>query len=252
MNMDRKIQHISLNGLLKYASLFEISGLGKLMLHKTEFSDIILHYIEKINTASISLKVFLIETVIILFKNELPYSKLQMQNYQTLAFKACILNLSGNPPLNLYLTCIKLATIQLNHQFGLNLIIEQKLWQTILYPNIHYKPKQISKAAYDFMAKLVWKLNEYNMEPALLEVLRYIVEPIQSVEYSIVPVLDTETDAALSDKIFSHLSALVAVLNEPINKVMNYEYVTKVMTLLNIIWLIMPYMEYLWQQKILV
>ncbi|XP_075973891.1 integrator complex assembly factor Brat1-like [Anticarsia gemmatalis] len=223
------INEIDAEKLLHFLDDRSENGPGKLILDSPSFSGFIYHALEYINNASIQAKVFFIEIVTILIKHGIPMQMPDMQDFPALSLKYCVLdNLNNVPPLKLHVACIKLATVHISHCPGLKIIMEQELWKHIYHPTIHHKPKQVSKAAYSFMAKLVWKLNEYNLESELMEVLGYLIEPILASDYLNVQVIDVETDKVLCDKIYAHISALLAVLSET----ENYVTVNRVISLL--------------------
>lgn len=199
-----------------------LSGPGQLILKSSGFHEVILQFIENMDDASDSFKVLLIKVVTILYENgeNAHFTKTQMPCFQNLFNRIYILdNLKRYISHKLHLACIKLAIAQLNSE--LECILRNQVWKYIFYPTIHHKPRDISNAAYDFMAKLVWKLNNNNLDTDLQEVLGHIVGPILSSEYFNVPVLDAESDSAIADEIFPHLSALLAVMAEGDNHVLH-------------------------------
>ncbi|CAB3251937.1 unnamed protein product [Arctia plantaginis] len=205
------------------------TSLGKLLLDTPAFADCIFHSVANISHLNTSTQIFLIKLATFLFKSELLFMKIQIQGFQNSSLKFFLLNnLNSNSPAALHLACIELFTMLIVHRSGVNFLLEHKIWQVILYPDVHRRPKPISVATYNFITKLVWKLHEYNSEMELIEVLDHTVKPILRSEYLYVPVLDTESDKKFADKIYAQLNALLAVMSD----VDNYAPVNNVMLLL--------------------
>ncbi|CAH0579482.1 unnamed protein product [Chrysodeixis includens] len=186
------------------------------VLDTPRFSDLIFEAIKNIPNATISVTTFLIEIVTILFKNELQFSKLQMQGFQKSTIQYCIIGVLEPkiPPPGLQLVCIKLAAAQITHCSGIRLVMENKVWKSILCSSIHQRPRHIANEAYKFISALIQKLSDYNLEADLTEVLGYIVKPITSSEYLQLEEIDPETDKLLSEKIKTYLNALLVILSD--------------------------------------
>lgn len=196
--------------------MFFISGPGDKVLDTPRFSDLIFEAIKNIPNATISVTTFLIEIVTILFKNELQFSKLQMQGFQKSTIQYCIIGVLEPkiPPPGLQLVCIKLASAQITHCSGIRLVMENKVWKSILCSSIHERPRHIANAAYKFISQLILKLSDYKLESDLTEVLGYIVKPLTSSEYLQLEVIDPETDKLLSEKVRTYLNALLVILTD--------------------------------------
>lgn len=214
------------------------TGAGKLLLDTPAFADCVFHFVAHIHHLNTSTQIFLIKLATILFKSELLFMKILIQGFQNSSFKFFLLNnLNSNSSVALHLACIELFTMLIAHRSGVNFLLEHKVWQLILYTDVHRRPKPVSAATYNFIAKLVWKLKEYNLEMEIVEVLDHTIKPIATSEYLYVPVLDTESDKKLADKIYSQLSALLAVISE----VDNYTPVNNLVLLLRDYFLIDQY-----------
>ncbi|XP_026728999.1 uncharacterized protein LOC113494749 isoform X3 [Trichoplusia ni] len=189
---------------------------GASVLETPRFSDLILEAIKNIPKAGITVSIFLIKVVTILVKNELQFSKLQLQGLSGSCIHYCIIRvLEPNPqPPELQLACIKLATAHIAHCSGLKVLLENNVWRNILNSSIHDKQRPIANAGYKFLSELIQKLSEYEKHSEITEVLGCIVKPIISSEYLQLEVIDPETDEILYNKIKTYLNALLVILTD--------------------------------------
>lgn len=124
-------------------------------------------------------------------------------------------NLNSRVPSGeLHLAFIKLATALVSHCSGMKLLISKKSWERALLPGLHRKPTHVSKAVYEYLSKLVWKLDEYEDETAIYEVLRAILKPIHMSEYQTLKEFDTEKEKSYSEPVIAPLHALLTILSE--------------------------------------
>lgn len=161
-------------------------------------------------------KIFITETVTILVKNELQFNRLQ-----SLGLKLCLLkkymtlNLESQyPSMDLHYAYVNLFTAQLCHTSGLKSVIECETWDNVLCPDMHMKPAHVAKACYEFIYQLVWKLDEFQEEAKLAEVLGFIVQPLKMSAYQTLTVFDPENEGCISEPVFTPMNILLYIMKD--------------------------------------
>ncbi|KAJ0177424.1 hypothetical protein K1T71_007433 [Dendrolimus kikuchii] len=207
--------------LLKYLEDSSESSAGKVLLETPAFSDLIFYSLENIQNATTSVKIFIIKIITILYRNELQFSKLQMQGIKLCTIRNCVLeNLQARIPSPvLQEACLKVAIAQVSHISGLKFIVELKLWEKIIYPEMCRRPKRVAKAAYEFVSTLLWTLNDYEDEETINEIMSFLIRPINNCAYQTIEVLDTDDDDTIAESILTSLHVMFTVLDQ-IDKIM--------------------------------
>lgn len=93
-------------------------------------------------------------------------------------------------------------------------VISHKPWERALHPGLHRKPAYLTKAVYEYLTKLVWKLDEYEDETTLYEVLRAILKPIHMCEYQTLKVIDTEKEKSYLESVIAPLHAMLTIMSD--------------------------------------
>lgn len=179
-------------------------------------------------STSNSVKVLILEVATIFVKNELHFNKLQ----QTQGFEEITLKLFDAVRVsipNVYISGLKLFTSQISHYTGLSWVIQHKIWTHVFLPDLHTSSKTVVHACCRYIAKLVWKLNEYGEDVAVAEVLQFILEPLETHEYQSVyqcKIIDVESETNVYESMVPNLHVLVMILNDTElgkpNKVMTF------------------------------
>lgn len=158
----------------------------------------------------------ILEMATIVVKNELHFNKLQqMQGFEEITLKLFELVRVSKP--TVYISGLKLFTSQISHYTGLSWVIQHKIWTNVFLPDLHTFPKTVVHACCRYIAKLIWKLNEYGEDVAVAEVLQFILEPIETQEYQSIyqcTIIDVGSETKVYESMVPNLQVLIMVLND--------------------------------------
>lgn len=168
------------------------------------------------------------EVATILLKNELHFNKLQqMQGFDEIALN--LFDAVRVPISTVYISGLKLFTAEISHYTGLSWVIQHKIWTHVFFPDLHTFPKTVVYACCRYIAKLIWKLNEYGQDAAVAEMLQFILEPIETQRVEIIykyKVFNVEAETIIYEPMVPNLHVLLMILNdtelEKPNKVMKF------------------------------
>ncbi|XP_063837827.1 uncharacterized protein LOC135086934 isoform X1 [Ostrinia nubilalis] len=217
-------------------------SIEKQLLETAFFSDLVLCAllnVEQIPCTAI--KTFLVEIVTVLVKNELQYCKLlYLHGFQTMVAKLSLLSEGATTPAY-QLAFTKLPTAQIIHSPGIATIVETKAWIHILRPKTHHKPAPVARSIYSFISQLVWKLNTYEEEHALEELLQYILSPFMNNHQ--LTTIEVGNEKEKADQVLSFLHAFLAIFDD----IPNLMKPSRVMQLLNRTYIVQGHLHFLSQ-----
>lgn len=152
----------------------------------------------------------------ILVKNELQFNRLQSQGLKLCLLKKYMkFNLESQyPSMDLHHAYVQLSTAQLCHTSGLKCVVMCKTWENVLSPDIHLKPAHVAKACYEFIKQLVWKLDDFEEEDTLTEVIDFVVQPIKMSAYQTLTVFDPENERCISEPLMTPMNTLLAIMTD--------------------------------------
>lgn len=108
---------------------------------------------------------------------------------------------------------IKQATIQIEHDAGLQWILDHNIWLQIFKSCYEKQPNHVSKASYNFLQALIWRLNKHSDDTKLMLIMDVIGKPLTESEYNNIQNLDSDVEDTLIAKLMPTLLTLMAVLN---------------------------------------
>lgn len=184
------------------------------LLETQYFLDLILCALSNIDKTTQSVKIFIMNLLTLVMRSEIQFSKLlyskglyvmverqhgtKIEDIQSAAFR---------------LACIKQATVQIQHSTGLYWNIEHNIWQQIYNSCFENQPSYIFKAAYNFLQRFIWKLNELDDEANLVMALEIIFKPIMTSEYKDIKYLTPEIEKNLIAEVKPAIITLLAILD---------------------------------------
>ncbi|XP_049869469.1 uncharacterized protein LOC126369205 isoform X2 [Pectinophora gossypiella] len=177
------------------------------------FSDLLIYALTNIDKGTLSVKIFITQLVNLLIENELQFCKfVQLQGFTMVTEKVLKTKTVISAP-TLVSACFKICSSMICHSTGVYWAVQYRLWKDILSRNLLVKPKNIAVEAYNFIGKLVWKLDEYEEESAITDILKFIVEPIKNNQYPN-RVLDADGEEAIYKPLLPFLESLKTILEE--------------------------------------
>lgn len=169
-----------------------------------------------------------------MFKNELHFNKLiVMVSVNRLRMFMCIPNTCASNS-DLVLAFTNVATSLITHYSGINWLVENKIWQYVLCKCTHTRPVEVSRAAYNFIAQLAWKINELEDDAKLIEIFEYIINPIINNRYHTTNHITDGAEKPIYAPMMSSLNALLAILTDTANIVKNNKMVPLLMKRFNL------------------
>lgn len=194
------------------------TGAEKQLFETSFFSNLVIEALvnlEKISCNAII--IFLTKILTLLTENELRYCKLtKLEEFNVSLSKLNVLYEKITIP-TFQLSFVKLLAAQISHNSGTMNIVKQKAWKHILTQNTHHTAVPVANAIYDFIGKLIWKLNEYEEETAVAEVLHFILNPIINSDYYTKNEIRLENEQLISERLISYLRAILAIFHDTQN-----------------------------------
>ncbi|XP_063534222.1 uncharacterized protein LOC134744372 [Cydia strobilella] len=200
--------------LLKYLDGRQDKCVAKI-LETPFFANLLVFAIKNREFASTSVKIFYSKLVTIVLSNEVLFNRfVQMQGFELLVDRSYAESAAADTPTELRLATAQQAMALVAHYSGVKYVVENTIYQRVLTSLAqHRPPAEAAAVLYEFIAKLIWRLNEYEEEEALLEVLKYIVKPL--LEYSLSSsTTEAEDQMIRSESLLASLHALVHILGE--------------------------------------
>lgn len=175
-----------------------------------------------------SVQVFIVKLLSIGLRNEVHFNRFhQIQGFDKLVKKDKV-DMRAMPP-ELHLAYIEQAVALTAHYSGVKFVMEQQLCARILRPYTHHRAAPLADCIYDVMARLVWKLNEYDEEALLLEALQTIVQPIIATDYQAAVSVGKDCERTTADQLISYLNTVAAILGD-IERVNQLNYVVPILS----------------------
>ncbi|KAI8436262.1 hypothetical protein MSG28_004309 [Choristoneura fumiferana] len=213
--------------LLKYLDGSRGHSVGKI-LETPFFTDLIVHALKNFDNVTTSVQVFIVKLLSIGLRNEVHFNRFhQIQGFDKLLEKDRVDMRAISP--ELHLSYIEQAVAMTAHYSGVKFVMEQKLCARILRPYTHHRTEPLATCIYDVMARLVWKLNEYDEEAMLLEALQTIVQPIISTDYQTAVSIGKDCERTTADQLISYLHTVAAILGD-IERLNQLNYVVPILS----------------------
>ncbi|XP_047995500.1 uncharacterized protein LOC125233502 [Leguminivora glycinivorella] len=199
--------------LLKYLDGSQDKCVAKI-LETPFFANLLIYAIKNKEFASTSVKIFYSKLVRNVLSNEVFFNRFQeMQGFELLLDLGRTESAAADTPPELRLASAQQPLGLINHYSGVKHIVKSKIYQCALSSVSRHKSPGIAAVIYEFITKLVWKLNEFEEEEELLEVLKFIVKPILECSPPS-PTTEAESVMVGSESLLQSLRALVHILGE--------------------------------------
>lgn len=179
------------------------------------FSDLLFNSILSIQKLSPPYQTLILNVATVLFRNELQFNKLQCDGFDLALVKKCMWdNLEcKTPSYELHSAYIKLVAVLVSHGSGLKATLAKKTWERVLNSQLHRWPAHVARSVYEYLSKLIWKLDDYEEEMAIYDVLRVILEPIIHSEFQTQTLIDINKEDA-SELLKPPLYAILTILDD--------------------------------------
>ncbi|KPJ17653.1 hypothetical protein RR48_07141 [Papilio machaon] len=199
--------------ILKYLQETPLNGFETNLLESSFFSDILMKTYNGCEVKTNSVKIFIANVVSVIYKNELQFSKLtNMLRFHRFLQYMCNYNSKCAKYSDLLYASINMVTSPIAHYSGVNWLVENKMWHYVLCCCTHTRPPHVSRAAYNFIAQLLWKLIEFDDDVVLAEIIEYIIKPVRHNQYHITNTIKDGEEKNVYAPMMSSLNAMLVVL----------------------------------------
>lgn len=188
-------------------------GFENKLLESTFFSEILLKTYNGCEVKTNSVKIFVAKIVSIIYKNELQFSKLiGLLSFHRFLQYMCRYNSQCAKYSDLLFASINLVTSPIAHYSGVTWLVENKMWHHVLCCCTYTRPPHVARAAYNFIAELLWKLIEFEDDDVLAEIIEYIIKPVRHNQYHITNDIKDGEEQFVYAPMMSSLNAMLVVL----------------------------------------
>lgn len=187
----------------------EISYLEKVPV----LPDLILNSLHTIDTAHITVKVFIIRVLALVSKNELHFTKIFTKKGEKIANEFSVLG-EAQTLASTRVAYLEVALALTTHTSGAMWLMENNIWK-LIYDLCHQNQTVfVLRQAYKFFADFLWRLSENDEEQKIVSVLDCILEPIQQNPYCNLNALSNDEEYVITKRMEPALHIIMVILND--------------------------------------
>lgn len=174
--------------------------------------DLLLTTLEHMDSAHLSVKVFVIRLLATVSQNELHFTKIFTRKDNQIS-KAFLKIADIETPPSTRVAYLEVALALTTHNSGAMWLLESTTWRPIFNLCSREQTVFVLRQTYKFTADFLWKLSEIEEEAKIIEILDHILKPILKNPYHTIKSLTNEEELELTKHFEPALRMILAVLN---------------------------------------